>query len=93
MYVISGDCSFRLQQALKLAERTIQFADVKRILCDGYIRAGRVCHKDGSIKEATTHFNKAKDARQDSVLATIGLAQMQLKNGRQSKDVSCAVLT
>ncbi|RPD78632.1 RNA polymerase II-associated protein [Lentinus tigrinus ALCF2SS1-7] len=68
------------QRAFKLAERTIQFADVKGILCDGYIRAGRVCHKEGSIKDATAHFNKAKEARQDSVLATIGLAQMQLKN-------------
>ncbi|TFK85810.1 RNA polymerase II-associated protein [Polyporus arcularius HHB13444] len=68
------------KRAFKLAERTIQFADVKGILCDGYIRAGRVCHKGGLIKEATAHFNKAKEARQDSVLATVGLAQMQLKN-------------
>ncbi|KAI0694996.1 RNA polymerase II-associated protein [Cerioporus squamosus] len=68
------------KRAFKLAERTIQFADVKGILCDGYIRAGRVCHRAGSIKEATAHFNRAKEARQDSVLATVGLAQMQLKN-------------
>ncbi|KAH9929574.1 RNA polymerase II-associated protein [Epithele typhae] len=68
------------RRALKLAERTIQFADVKGILCDGYIRAGRVCHRQGSLQEAGTHFNKAKDARPDSVLATIGVAQLQLKN-------------
>ncbi|KAI0743982.1 RNA polymerase II-associated protein [Daedaleopsis nitida] len=68
------------KRALKLAERTIQFADVKGILCDGYIRAGRVCHREGSLREAMLHFTKAKDARKDSVLAAIGLAQMQLEN-------------
>ncbi|CDO69163.1 hypothetical protein BN946_scf185042.g65 [Trametes cinnabarina] len=68
------------KRALKLAERTIQFADVKGILCDGYIRAGRVCHKEGSIRDAMGHFQKAKEARKDNVLATIGLAQLQLRN-------------
>ncbi|TBU31622.1 RNA polymerase II-associated protein [Dichomitus squalens] len=68
------------KMALKLAERTIQFADVKGILCDGYIRAGRVTHREGLLQDATSHFTKAKDARKDSVLATIGLAQVQLKN-------------
>ncbi|KAI8993957.1 RNA polymerase II-associated protein [Trametes punicea] len=68
------------KRALKLAERTIQFADVKGILCDGYIRAGRVCHKEGSSRDAMAHFQKAKEARKDNVLATIGLAQLQLKN-------------
>ncbi|KAI0759855.1 RNA polymerase II-associated protein [Trametes elegans] len=66
--------------ALKLAERTIQFADVKGILCDGYIRAGRVCHKEGSRRDAMGHFQKAKEARKDNVLATIGLAQLQMQN-------------
>ncbi|KAI0633528.1 RNA polymerase II-associated protein [Trametes polyzona] len=68
------------KRALKLAERTIQFADVKGILCDGYIRAGRVCHKEGSSRDAMSHFQKAKEARKDNVLATIGLAQLQMKN-------------
>ncbi len=85
--------TYYAQQAFKLAERTIQFADVKGILCDGYIRAGRVCHKGGLIKEATAHFNKAKEARQDSVLATVGLAQMQLKNGERGRSASGASLT
>lgn len=68
-------------QALKLAERTIQFADVKGIVCDGYIRAGRICHKEGSTRDAMTHFQKAKETKKDNVLATIGLAQLQVKNG------------
>ncbi|KAI0368298.1 RNA polymerase II-associated protein [Pilatotrama ljubarskyi] len=68
------------KRALKLAERTIQFADVKGILCDGYIRAARVCHKEGSRRDAMSHFQKAKEARKDNVLATIGLAQLQMKN-------------
>ncbi|KAH9858911.1 RNA polymerase II-associated protein [Lenzites betulinus] len=68
------------KRALKLAERTIQFADVKGILCDGFIRAGRVCHKEGSTRDAMNHFQKAKEARKDNVLATIGLAQLQMKN-------------
>ncbi|KAI0645859.1 RNA polymerase II-associated protein [Trametes meyenii] len=68
------------KRALKLAERTIQFADVKGILCDGYLRAGRVCHKEGSKRDAMSHFKKASEARKDSVLAIIGLAQLQMKN-------------
>lgn len=79
-----------VEQALKLAERTIQFADVKGILCDGYLRAGRVSHREGSLQDASSHFTKAKEARKDSVLATIGLAQVQLKNGGRVERV-CAV--
>ena len=67
-------CSLSAIKALKLAERTIQFADVKGILCDGYIRAGRVTHRESSLQDAASHFTKAKEARKDSVLATIGLA-------------------
>ena len=78
---------------MKLAERTIQFADVKGILCDGYIRAARVCHREGSMTEAMSHFSKAKDARKDSVLATIGFAQMQLRNGGQDECIFGALLT
>lgn len=28
-----------------------------------------------------THFQKAKETKKDNVLATIGLAQLQVKNG------------
>lgn len=28
-----------------------------------------------------SHFQKAKEAKKDNVLATIGLAQLQMKNG------------
>ncbi|KAH9948627.1 RNA polymerase II-associated protein [Amylocystis lapponica] len=69
------------RKALKLAERTIQFADVKTILTDGYTRAGRVLHAQGAVAEATKYYTKAKDTQSvPNVLATVGLAQMQLKN-------------
>ncbi|OBZ70980.1 Tetratricopeptide repeat protein 1 [Grifola frondosa] len=68
------------KRALKLAERTIQFADVKGVLGDGYIRAGRVCHIEGSLAEATKHFTKARETRKESAIAAIGLAQLQMKN-------------
>ncbi|KZT10920.1 RNA polymerase II-associated protein [Laetiporus sulphureus 93-53] len=68
------------KKALKLAERTIQFTDVKTILTDGYIRAGRVSHAMGASTEAIKYFMKAKEGQPTNLLATIGLAQMQLKN-------------
>lgn len=68
-------------QALKLAERTIQFADTLTVLTDGYIRAGRVLQQDGSHAEAQKNFTVANKGQPTNVLAAIGLAQTQLKNG------------
>lgn len=68
-------------QALKLAERTIQFADTVTLLNEGYIRAGRVCHSEGSYEDATKHFKVAASGMPKNVLAAIGLAQMQMRNG------------
>lgn len=73
--------TYVLIQALKLAERTIQYADTLTVLTDGYIRAGRVFHAEGNIPEATKCYYKAKDGQPTNVLAAVGLAQMQLKNG------------
>ncbi|KAI0948961.1 hypothetical protein AcW1_008691 [Taiwanofungus camphoratus] len=70
----------QLNRALKLAERAIQFTDVKAILTEGYIRAGRVSHTTGALAEAMKHYTKAKEGQPTNVLATIGLAQMQMKN-------------
>ncbi|PCH35997.1 RNA polymerase II-associated protein [Wolfiporia cocos MD-104 SS10] len=67
------------KKALKLAERAIQFTDVKAILTDGCIRAGRVSHALGATPEALRHYTKAKDGQPTNLLATIGIAQMQLK--------------
>lgn len=70
------------EQAMKLAERTIQFADTLTILTDGYIKAGRVSHAEGSTLEATRHFTEATKAPVISATAAIGLAQIQLKTGK-----------
>jgi tetratricopeptide (TPR) repeat protein len=70
-------------QALKLAERTIQFADTLAVLTDGYIRAGRVCHAEGSYNDALKHYKQAAEGQTNNVLAAIGFAQMQLRNGER----------
>ena len=74
-------CS-NFEQAMKLAERTIQFADTLTILTDGYIKAGRVSHAEGTILDATRHFTEAMKAPVINPIAAIGLAQIQLKTGR-----------
>ncbi|KAH9170927.1 RNA polymerase II-associated protein [Lactarius sanguifluus] len=68
------------KRALKLAERTIQFADTLAVLTDGYIRAGRVCHAQGSHSDALKHYKQAAEGQSKNVLAAIGFAQMQLRN-------------
>lgn len=68
------------KRALKLAERTIQFADTVTVLTDGYIRAGRVCHAEGSIADATRHYTAATNGQPKNVIAAVGLAQMQMRN-------------
>ncbi|KAH9988468.1 RNA polymerase II-associated protein [Russula compacta] len=68
------------KRAVKLAERTIQFADTMAVLTDGYIRAGRVCHAEGSYSDALKHYKQAAEGQSNNVLAAIGFAQMQLQN-------------
>ena len=68
-------------QALKLAERTIQFADTLTVLTDGYIRAGRVLQETGSLQDAIKQYTYAREGQPANVLASIGLAQAQLKTG------------
>ena len=68
-------------QALKLAERTIQFADTLTILTDGYIRAGRVSHAEGSLVQASKYYLAATEGQPKHILGAIGLAQMQIHNG------------
>ena len=70
------------EQAMKLAERTIQFADTLTILTDGYVKAGRVGHAEGSVLDATRHFTEATKAPVANAIAAIGLAQIQLKTGK-----------
>ncbi|KIJ50411.1 hypothetical protein M422DRAFT_159950 [Sphaerobolus stellatus SS14] len=66
--------------ALKLAERTIQYADTLAILSDGYIRAGLVSHAEGNMIEAMRHYMAARDGMPNSILANVGLAQMYIHN-------------
>jgi hypothetical protein len=70
-----------MHQALKLAERAIQFADTLAVLTEGYILAGRVCHADSSLQLATKYFTSAIEGQSRNAVAGIGLAQMQVKNG------------
>jgi RNA polymerase-associated protein CTR9 len=79
------------RQAMKLAERTIQFADTLTILTDGYIKAGRVSHAEGSIVDADRHFTEATKAPVVNTIAGIGLAQVQLKNGETPAERSAPI--
>ncbi|KAJ7213002.1 RNA polymerase II-associated protein [Mycena pura] len=67
-------------RALKLAERTIQFADTLTLLTEGYIRAGRVSHAEGSFAYATKYYSSATEGQPKHVFGAIGLAQMQMRN-------------
>lgn len=80
-------------KALKLAERTIQFADTLTVLTDGYIRAGRVLHEEGLTYEAAKQFTAATKGQSGNILAAIGLAQTQMKNGALFPEISGTVLT
>ena len=67
-------------QALKLAERTIQFSDTMAVLSEGYIRAARVSHAEGHLPQAAKYFSIALEKTKNPV-AAIGLAQVQMKKG------------
>ncbi|OCH88638.1 RNA polymerase II-associated protein [Obba rivulosa] len=68
------------KRAEKLAERVIQFADTKMLLSEGYIRAARIAHAEGSTADAMKYYTKAKEGPPPNVVASVGIAQMQLKN-------------
>ncbi|KAF8637305.1 hypothetical protein AX16_010835 [Volvariella volvacea WC 439] len=70
----------KYEQALKLAERTVQFADTLTILTEGYIRAGRVLHAEGSTLQASKFFTAALEGQPKNTLAAIGLSQIHLRN-------------
>ncbi|TFY82402.1 hypothetical protein EWM64_g1614 [Hericium alpestre] len=70
------------KRAMKLAERTIQFADTLTVLTEGYIRAGRVAHAEGSYTDALKFYESAHEAGPSkNVLSSIGRAQIHLRNG------------
>ncbi|KAI0081989.1 RNA polymerase II-associated protein [Panus rudis PR-1116 ss-1] len=68
------------ERALKLAERTIQYADTLTVLTEGHIRAARVLYAEGEYSEAMKHYTTAANGQPANVLAALGLAQIQLRN-------------
>ncbi|KIJ58709.1 hypothetical protein HYDPIDRAFT_33920 [Hydnomerulius pinastri MD-312] len=78
-----------LRRALKLAERTIQFADTLTLLTEGNLRAARVLHAQGSLKDAGRHYTIATEGQPKYVLGAIGMAQMQM----QDDEVAAAIHT
>lgn len=68
------------QRALKLAERTIQFADTLTLLTEGYLRAARVSHAEGSYAQATKFYTAAGEGQPKHIIGAIGMAQMQMQN-------------
>lgn len=65
-------------KAQKLAERTIQFADTLAMLHEGHLRLARVAHRGGDNTMAIKNYEIAVKSK--NVLASIGLAQMQMLN-------------
>lgn len=77
LYVGKGDKN----RALKLAERTIQFADILTLYAAGHINAGYIHQLENRHSNAAKHFQAALKSNPKNVLAAIGLAQTQIKNG------------
>lgn len=69
-----------LKRALKLAERTVQFADTLTLFTEGNLRAARVLHAEGSLAEATKYYTTATEGQPKHVLGAIGMAQIQMHN-------------
>ncbi|KAF9527372.1 RNA polymerase II-associated protein [Crepidotus variabilis] len=65
-------------RALKLAERTIQFADTLTVLTEGYLRAGRVSHVSNMLDQGRKFYTIAVEGQPKNIVGAIGLAQMQM---------------
>lgn len=78
-----------LRQALKLAERTIQFADTLTLYTEGNLRAARVLHAEGLLKEATKYYSTATEGQPKHIVGAIGMAQMQMQNGELYTNMVC----
>jgi len=77
MFLRKGD----LRTSLKLAERTIQYADTLSLLADGHLRAGRTLHIEGNRHvEAAKHYETV-NKNMPGVLASVGLAGIYLQKG------------
>ncbi|KAH6914432.1 pol II transcription elongation factor [Coprinopsis sp. MPI-PUGE-AT-0042] len=71
-------------RAMKLAERTIQFADTRTLLIEGCLRAGRVAHAQGDLAQARKFYSDVlaklgeSAQKQKNAVASIGMAQLQM---------------
>ena len=74
-------------QALKLAERTVQYADTLALLTEGNFRMARVHHHDGNTQLATKHYQLAVESQQKHTLSALGLSQMHI----QSSEIAAAI--
>ncbi|KAF9269021.1 RNA polymerase II-associated protein [Marasmius fiardii PR-910] len=68
------------KRGMKLAERTVQFADTLTILTEGHIRSGRISHAEGNTTLAMKQYTLATEKQPKHPIAAIGLAQMRMKN-------------
>jgi RNA polymerase-associated protein CTR9 len=72
---------------MKLAERTIQFADTRTLLMEGCLRAGRVAHAQGDLVQARKFYSDVltklgeSAQKQKNPVASIGMAQLQMLYG------------
>ena len=66
---------------LKLIERTIQFAETLTLLSAGHIHAGYLLQIEGTLTDALRHYNTALKSNSKNLLAAMGLAQVQVKQG------------
>lgn len=51
------------------------------MLTDGYLRAARVSHAQGSLQLALKYYKSALDGQPKNIVGSVGQAQLQLKNG------------
>lgn len=72
--------------ALKLAERTIQFADILALFASGHIHAGTLAQAEAQagnttrLQDASKHFQAALKGSPKNALAAIGLSQVQISH-------------
>ncbi|KAF8334987.1 uncharacterized protein EI90DRAFT_3144919 [Cantharellus anzutake] len=69
-----------INTALRLAERTMQFADTLPLFTDGHLRTARVAHASGRFDDARRHYASAVEGAPKHLLANLGVAQMQIQN-------------
>lgn len=70
--------------ALKLAERTIQFAETLALFSAGQIHAAYLAQLNNQTAEATRFYSAALKSNPKNPIASIGLAQQQYKTGMPS---------